>query len=587
MKGTPLKSLSQDELKLEPNSEDEELIWTKNNINLFLPIDCGPTSPHTVTLPLALEELPSVYSTEEIDAYLKFKNNSKWVQSGVNEDPMVETPQPEFDEPVKKTHRCSTCCLKFTKVEYLEHLDCVHPIKKCKYCKFKCGRAILLKRHYREFHDNMKICTICNTFQTKSWRMYDNHIRDNHFLPYRCGHCLSTYNTFEILKHHIRSKHMGERNFKCPHCDFTASKKFTLTNHIQGIHDKNKPYKCDQCSYHCLFPGQLEKHKLKKHQPKIILCPKCKARKRDTPVNKMENNPSVTSTKKTAELTDYSLFKDPSNHNESYTKNYELCNDNADGQHEEKGYQSSTVSPSNFESNGLDDVFTLANDGGEIDKTISEEHKSSNKENSSKTIFVAEKEKINLTRSGKHKSLELPDTFSCSKCSYIANSKSNVVHHYFKMHPLRSAADLFKRKTHSKCSECLVDFPDHSKNYNNFKSAVDGRVLVNRLADGNSTFSYTFPKPSRKVTCNICNKIYAGKSAFNIHMRGIHLKNVPRPYKCEECDFSATHFSSLKKHISGLHAFVNFKCKQCKFLGYTQAQLDKHRKRKKHFLNLG
>ena len=76
---------------------------------------------------------------------------------------------------------------------------------------------------------------------------------------------------------------------------------------------------------------------------------------------------------------------------------------------------------------------------------------------------------------------------------------------------------------------------------------------------------HTFEKPFK---CNECDYSTTTASNLKTHVQFKH--TFEKPFKCNECDYSATLAGNLKRHVQYKHAFEKpFKCNECDYSATT------------------
>lgn len=134
-----------------------------------------------------------------------------------------------------------------------------------------------------------------------------------------------------------------------------------------------------------------------------------------------------------------------------------------------------------------------------------------------------------ITHSYRHET----GTFSCQYCPKVFSNRVCKIAHERSVH-------LFNSKRH-KCGYCGERFTDVVKK-------KDHEVKIHNA-----------PKPI--YTCQACNKTYKSQRSLRTHIRGFHL--LLRPYKCAQCEFSASKNIELKMHMVKHTGSKNFCCVVC------------------------
>ena len=64
----------------------------------------------------------------------------------------------------------------------------------------------------------------------------------------QCPRCPDVFRQKAGMVTHLRSVHMGLRDFKCPLCPADFGQLATKNRHVRTVHEKRKDYPCPQCS---------------------------------------------------------------------------------------------------------------------------------------------------------------------------------------------------------------------------------------------------------------------------------------------------------------------------------------------------
>ena len=85
-------------------------------------------------------------------------------------------------------------------------------------------------------------------------------------------------------------------------------------------------------------------------------------------------------------------------------------------------------------------------------------------------------------------------------------------------------------------------------------------------------FSFDADKGEANFECVQCAYVTPSKDKFERHMNGSH--GVMTEFRCDECDFSSIHMSTLEYHKKYSHA--KFPCERCEFSAASEGQLARH-----------
>ena len=72
------------------------------------------------------------------------------------------------------------------------------------------------------------------------------------------------FSTNSFLQKHIRTQHLGEKNYHCLQCDEAFKYSSNLVQHTRTVHEGIK-YKCESCGSQYDSTSALLRHKKDKH----------------------------------------------------------------------------------------------------------------------------------------------------------------------------------------------------------------------------------------------------------------------------------------------------------------------------------
>ena len=73
--------------------------------------------------------------------------------------------------------------------------------------------------------------------------------------------------------------------------------------------------------------------------------------------------------------------------------------------------------------------------------------------------------------------------------------------------------------------------------------------------------------------CSLCGQCFNRRILWEKHMKNHH--NIPKPYKCDKCDF-ATHLHQILVQHQVTHTEKQFKCDQCDYTAHSQYCIKRH-----------
>lgn len=95
-----------------------------------------------------------------------------------------------------------------------------------------------------------RYCSICQVTYT-SLRAFDEHLNQcasENKKTYSCQHCGLSFRKSSNLTKHVRTVHLGEKNYACtePGCGRMFGQKSNLSSHIRAVHQREKPFECPE-----------------------------------------------------------------------------------------------------------------------------------------------------------------------------------------------------------------------------------------------------------------------------------------------------------------------------------------------------
>ena len=81
---------------------------------------------------------------------------------------------------------------------------------------------------------------------------------------WKCPYCPYEPKQKHNVTRHIKSKHLGIRNYKCEECSELFQTQQILDNHMR-THTGEKPFTCPHCDYRTAEKGNLDRHIINRH----------------------------------------------------------------------------------------------------------------------------------------------------------------------------------------------------------------------------------------------------------------------------------------------------------------------------------
>ena len=159
-----------------------------------------------------------------------------------------------------------------------EHVNVVHRglVHKCNRCTKAYKHERDLKSHVSRIHEGKKRyqCKLkladgsdC-TWQTD---IYDHRQHHDHIHhggpPVKCTKCGKEFHSTKVLKRHVLTCGLTEKNFKCKTCNHWFKLESNLEEHIRNQHnpDSDPRWMCEKCSKQLSSKASLERHLKRSH----------------------------------------------------------------------------------------------------------------------------------------------------------------------------------------------------------------------------------------------------------------------------------------------------------------------------------
>ena len=144
---------------------------------------------------------------------------------------------------------------------------------------YKCGMCNqffmepgLMRKHVRTFHISEKEykCDPCDKVFPilVDFKIHKNKVHKGY--KYKCNLCDRLYSNPEVLQKHISDNHEGNnengKNYECAICNHLFVEKSSLRKHVKKFHQNDVKPKCKPCDQTFATPGALKHHLGRYHE---------------------------------------------------------------------------------------------------------------------------------------------------------------------------------------------------------------------------------------------------------------------------------------------------------------------------------
>ena len=120
------------------------------------------------------------------------------------------------------------------------------------------------------------MCNSCNKGYSSPSSLFSHTKYIHEEITHTCNICQFQTSQKSILKNHIKSVHLKEKDFPCKICDYRATQSGNLSRHVKNVHEKSDNIMCDKCKNY-IQKISLKKHLKQQHDDEATLfnCKNC------------------------------------------------------------------------------------------------------------------------------------------------------------------------------------------------------------------------------------------------------------------------------------------------------------------------
>ena len=427
-------------------------------------------------------------------------------------------------------------------------------IFKCKVCKFSASTKENFWSHYIDSEQNLKLDCIEGGFRVTPNLSFEDDLKGRR--NNKCDECDKKFSKKKYLLIHKQHEHDfeydGKKCLKCKLCDFKTKYfvgKNGLLAHMETEHsnEKNTYLTCNVCLKEFKHLSSLTSHKRKIHigvksDYRYHVCEICNFK-----------------------------FKDIRSLRKHIKDHHEEVGHNSDKVEHAKMHECSICMKTFEKRNKLSDHVRMVHMKGQ--------------EYIQCDICGKTTTKIEMKyHQGRVHSTEKP--YKCDMCDYAGAFKALLSQHMRNKHALKG--NEFTCEVCNKILASKASLANHRLIHSNQKLfKCDQCEYSTNTGDQLRNHSIQIHINAREQKCDECGKAFNLKITLNRHIAKVHKKESCKEFKCDNCDFSTIHDSSLKRHKKSHHEDKtdDTKCGICNSIFKAKASLKSHMKRK-HCSNL-
>nr|XP_027204656.1 zinc finger protein 808-like [Dermatophagoides pteronyssinus] len=387
---------------------------------------------------------------------------------------------------------------------------------------------------------------------------------------YNCDQCDYATSYKSALKRHIRI-HTGDKPYKCKQCEYSTAQHCNLQKHIR-IHSGEKPFKCNQCQYATTDKSAFQKHIRIHTGEKPFKCEHCEYKTSDKYA--LQKHIRIHTGEKPFKCNQCEFVTTQQN---SLQRHKRLIHSSCNMLQKMGSLSNSSSTPINNYNNQEKIMSTLSIIISRLDRMADHE-----------------KEENFLVKSR----LDRIEKILFDLVDYLKTDKFTNHHHHQPSsnsieietnQPINNNDNLRQQQQIDLSTngvslpnneiEQYSLLPDENNDYleikietnDNNDNVVDDNSVEN--VDNECSIDRHKRIPNKRHKCDQCQYSTTDKSNLKKHVR-IH--SGDKRYKCKQCEYATSDKSALQRHILIHTGEKPYKCNQCKYASSDKSGLRKH-----------
>ena len=490
---------------------------------------------------------------------------------------------------------CDQCNYKAAGIYSVrQHKEFIHEGVKyqCDQCLYQAPSRKLLQKHVEEVHEGVKYkCNQCDHESTRRSSLRRHKKTAHEGVKYQCDRrhqcskCDYSANHRRFLKCHETLNHSSEavskeEIVKCALCDFETDSNVKLVRHNREAHDKENNYSCSLCGKTTFRRNSLVRHISFRHANTEAKCIFIGSKNSREQIQKVELNHTLVKIQSQGVKyhCDQCLYEAPSR---------KLLQKHIEAVHEGLKYKCAQCDHKSSRSSGLWIHKKAVHEGVRYQcdlcplkfnqKTHLKTHKKALHKDATSdlSMMLHTTSQYDMKTYLRKKRIELMVNASRAKLMTKMRGKRKDI-----KGEIKKKMPWICRQVRHKCNQCdyTTMYARLLKNHKilnhvtkalsneslllDFKTEAKEQWFINRNESHNKDYSCIFSEQ------NLQNKNY---------LKTIKLpKHEGTKFLCDQCDYKAARFSSVKQHKEYVHEGVKYHCDQCLYEGSNTRQLKKH-----------